>query len=114
MANMGGSRAIASTLAGSQAIASTMAGSQAVASTMAGSEALASTMAGSRPVTTTRGAIKGGYALWQYTAGNWVLKKDECEEGYECGAPPQEPGSYEGEVRKTAGVPRGGRGSAAE
>jgi hypothetical protein len=81
---------------------------------MGGSQTFAKTMAGSKPIETTRGAIKGGHALWQYTAGSWVLKKDACEEGYECGAPPQEPGSYEGEVRKTAGVPRGGQGSAAE
>jgi hypothetical protein len=67
-----------------------------------------------QPEQTTRGVTKGGYALWQYTASSWVLKKDACEGGYECSAPPREPGSYQGEVRKTACVPSPGQGQAAK
>jgi hypothetical protein len=55
---------------------------------------------------TTGGFPKGGFAVWQYTAGAWVLRKTACEEGYECGDPPPEKGQYEGEMRKTRCVPR--------
>jgi hypothetical protein len=58
---------------------------------------------------TTKGAHRGGHAVWLYTGGVWVLKKEACEAGYECGSPPQEKGSYEGEVRRTSCVPRKGR-----
>lgn len=54
---------------------------------------------------TTAGKSRGGYTLWQYSAGTWVLKKEACDEGYACGVAPREPGSYEGEVRKTNCVP---------
>jgi hypothetical protein len=50
---------------------------------------------------TTKGALMGGHAVWQYTGDTWVLKKDACEPGYVCGDPPREPGQYEGEVRRT-------------
>jgi hypothetical protein len=59
---------------------------------------------------TTGGQKPGGFALWQYTAGAWVLKKDACDKGYEPGGPPRGPGRYEGEIRKTAGVPRPEKG----
>jgi hypothetical protein len=60
----------------------------------------------SLPLETTKGKVTGGYTLWQYTAGTWVLKRDASEEGYECGAPPSEPGRFEGELRKMACVRR--------
>ncbi len=57
--------------------------------------------------TTTKGKVTGGYTLWQYTAGTWVLKKEACDEGYACGTAPKEAGAYEGEIRKTNCVPLG-------
>jgi hypothetical protein len=59
-----------------------------------------------RELETTRGFSRGGFAVWQYTGGTWVLRKTACEEGYECGSPPSERGQYEGEMRKTACVRR--------
>jgi hypothetical protein len=47
------------------------------------------------------GVPKGGYCLWQYTAGRWVLKKAACERGYDRGSPPSEKGDFEGHLRKT-------------
>jgi hypothetical protein len=55
---------------------------------------------------TTGGFARGGFAVWHYTRGAWVLEKNACDEGYECGSPPREKGEYEGERRKTACVPR--------
>jgi hypothetical protein len=51
------------------------------------------------------GGIRGGYSLWRYAAGKWALQKDACELGYES-SPPQGPGTYEGECRRTAARPR--------
>jgi hypothetical protein len=51
------------------------------------------------------GGIRGGYSLWRYAEGKWVLQKDACEPGYES-SPPQESGSFEGEFRRTAARPR--------
>jgi hypothetical protein len=52
------------------------------------------------------GGIKGGFSLWQFTGGQWELRKHACEEGYEGGEPPREPGAFEGEVRKTPCRPK--------
>lgn len=51
------------------------------------------------------GGIRGGYSLWRYARGEWALQKDACDPGYES-SPPQGPGGYEGEFRRTAARPR--------
>jgi hypothetical protein len=39
-----------------------------------------------------------GSALWQSVAGDWVLLKCGCAEGFDAGSPPQDSGKYEGEI----------------
>jgi hypothetical protein len=39
-----------------------------------------------------------GSALWKSVAGEWVLLKCGCVEGYEAGSPPVDRGKYEGEI----------------
>jgi hypothetical protein len=50
------------------------------------------------------GGIQGGYSLWRYAEGKWVLEKDACAPGFES-KPPQAKGTYEGEIRRTPGLP---------
>ena len=47
------------------------------------------------------GILRGGFCLWQFTEGRWVLKKESCEPGYEQGLPPVEKGTFEGHLVKT-------------
>jgi hypothetical protein len=47
------------------------------------------------------GLLRGGYCVWAYTQGQWVLQKAACEPGFECGPPPAEPGLFDGDVRRT-------------
>jgi hypothetical protein len=63
--------------------------------------------------TTRSGPSKTGHSVWHYSAARgWVLRKRACMPGYEP-APPQEPGGYEGELKRTACVPRPQSGQAA-
>jgi hypothetical protein len=39
-----------------------------------------------------------GVALWESAAGEWVLLKCGCADGYHAGPPPAEPGTYEGQI----------------
>jgi hypothetical protein len=50
------------------------------------------------------GGIQAGCSLWRYAKGKWVLEKDDCGPGRES-SPPQEKGTYEGEIRRTPGRP---------
>jgi hypothetical protein len=50
------------------------------------------------------GGIQGGYSLSRYTVGKWLLEKDACEPGFES-KPPAQKGTYEGEIRRTPGLP---------
>jgi len=49
---------------------------------------------------------KAGYSLWEYTGGTWLLRLERCGEGHESSGPPQEKGSYEGEIRRKSCVPK--------
>jgi hypothetical protein len=51
------------------------------------------------------GGVPGGYSLWRYSGGKWRLEKDACEPGFESKAP-SEKGTYEGEIRRTPGLPK--------
>ncbi|HEV3122882.1 MAG TPA: hypothetical protein VGY53_13300 [Isosphaeraceae bacterium] len=48
---------------------------------------------------------KAGYSLWEYTGGAWVLRQERCGEGHASGSPPQDAGTYEGEIRRKSCVP---------
>lgn len=39
-----------------------------------------------------------GSALWESVAGEWLLLKCGCSEGFEAGSPPADLGKYEGEI----------------
>jgi hypothetical protein len=54
------------------------------------------------------GGIRGGYCIWRYAGGKWLLVKDACEPGF-LGRPPRENGNYEGEFRRTPGGPDPGQ-----
>lgn len=47
------------------------------------------------------GVLAGGHSLWQYTGGTWVLKNVEAQPGFQQGAPPLEPGAFEGHLKRT-------------
>jgi hypothetical protein len=50
------------------------------------------------------GGLPGGYGLWRHSGGKWVLEKNACAPGFES-RPPIEKGTFEGEIRRTPGVP---------
>jgi hypothetical protein len=49
------------------------------------------------PTTTIKRAA-GGYGIWEYSEGTWSLRSAVCPDGYTPGAPPDQPGRFEGEL----------------
>ncbi len=53
---------------------------------------------GDRPVTTTEGKAAGGYGIWEYSRGTWMLRRLVCGVGFAPGEPPEQAGRFEGEL----------------
>jgi len=45
-----------------------------------------------------------GYALWEFTGHDWMLKKDASVAGAIPGKPPRSPGLFKGQIRAVPSV----------
>jgi hypothetical protein len=60
-----------------------------------------------KPATSIAAATDPGFAVWSFQKTRWVVELNNCGAGYEPGAPPAQPGEYEGQCARTHGVKAG-------
>ncbi len=53
---------------------------------------------GDKVPTTTYDRAAGGYGIWEFSRGDWSLRRAICGVGFAPGGPPTQAGRFEGEL----------------